>query len=266
VARRKTVKKRKTKKKRKRNYSFRDSLPVKSIILILLCVGVLSGAFYGLKYVFLNSSYFEIKEIEINNVRGYSFSSGERKLKKMYLDHNIFTVDLKNVAALIKKDFPQTRKVEVRRRLPDKLEIDVITRAPIAVIDAGGGVVIDKEGVVLTIGEDTPGLIKIRGIKFFLNIPSRGEKIKNRSLSTALLLAEGIQRKMHSETGKIDYMDVSDKNNVILVVSGVEIKMGVDDFLRKITKLKEILKDPDIDMVGIRYIDLRFKDVVISPR
>ncbi|MFC1644293.1 cell division protein FtsQ/DivIB, partial [Candidatus Omnitrophota bacterium] len=144
----------------------------------------------------LNSQFFTIKEIEVNESRGSSFAEGKQKLEKLYVGQNIFTVDLKQAQALIEKDFPELRKVEVRRNLPDELEIDILSREPIAVIAAGKGIVIDREGVVLALGEGDGDLVKIKGIKFFLIRPSRGEKVKSGVLSKALVLLEGLRKKM----------------------------------------------------------------------
>ena len=41
---------------------------------------------------------------------------------------------------------------------------------------------------------------------------------------------------------------------------------GERDFSEKVIKLRQILRDPNIDMKDINYIDLRFQDAVISPK
>jgi cell division septal protein FtsQ len=170
VARRRTSKK---KKMRDRAEGF---LPAKvfsarPILVLFLCAALIGGAFYGIRHFFLNSSFFAIREIVVNKDLGYSFREGERKLERLYLGRNIFTVDLKQVQVLIKNDFPQFKKVEVRRNLPEALEVDIVSRGPAALIDTGGGIIIDAEGVVLNVGEKSEGLIKIKGISFFLNRP-----------------------------------------------------------------------------------------------
>ncbi len=254
-------------KKRPSNFSFGGVLSARKVLIFVFCIVLTGAAVYGARYYFLNSKFFEIKEIVVNKDRGYSFGYGENKLRQLYLGRNIFTVDLAQVQTLIKNDFPYLKKVEARRNLPEALEVNIVSREPAAVIDTGGGIVIDSEGVVLTIGEETGSLIRIKGMSFFLNMPARGEKIANKSLDAALVLLDEINRKLPPAARKdMEYIDLSQRNNIVVELSGVPIKMGTEDFPEKINKLRRILADPNIDMKDINYIDLRFEDAVISPK
>ena len=93
----------------------------------------------------------------------------------------------------------------------------------------------------------------------------KGDAVQRNTIR-ALVLLEGMRKKMSSEKKYIEYIDISDRNNILLGIHGVPIKMGADNFSRKIDDLKGILKDPDISMRDINYIDLRFDDAVISPK
>ena len=227
---------------------------------------IIGGTFYGLRYFFLKSDFFVVREIYVNKDKGYAFKEGETKLNRLYSGRNIFQVDLKYAQTMIKSDFPQLKKVEVRRRFPDRLEVDIITREPVAVVDHGGGIVIDREAVVVALGYKGEGLTRIRGVGFFLNMPSRGEKIKNQMLEKGLVLIDGMRKKMPSRVKSVEYIDISDKNNIVLGISGVAVKMGADDFSHKLDRLDEMLRDPKLKLKDINYIDLRFKDAVIAPR
>lgn len=264
----KSSKKQSTKRKKQRSggFSTENLIPPKAVVIVLLVIALAAGIIYALGYYFLNSQAFEVKEIVVNKDRTYSFASGEQKLEGLYIGRNIFTVDLEQVQALINSDYPQLRKIEVRRNLPDVLEVDIVSRDPVAVIDTAGGVVIDREGVVLNIGNPAESLVKIKGIKFFINRPSTGEKIDNKALDKALILLEGFRKKIPSDKRSIEYINISDKNNIVVGIHGVTVKMGSDDFLRKIGELRAILNDPDINMSDINYIDLRFDNAVISPK
>lgn len=263
------TKRRKPAKKRssKANISLGRILTNKLFLGILLTAVIFAGAFFGMKHFFLNSKFFEVREITINKDRGYSFYEGEKKLNRLFNGRNIFKVDLGNCKRIIKNDYPQLRKVEVLRRLPDRLEVDIISRRPAAVLDANGGMVIDREAIVLSIGEEPEGLIKIRGINFFLNMPSRGERVENEALDKALILVDGLKHKMReSLREKIDFLSIADRNNIMISINGVKVKMGIDDFSNKIDKLNQILADPGVDFRDISYIDLRFGEAVIAPK
>ncbi|MEA3489127.1 MAG: cell division protein FtsQ/DivIB [Candidatus Omnitrophota bacterium] len=253
---------------RKKSGGFFDGkiFPVKQVIVLLVCAVIIAGAVYGVRYFFLKSDFFTIKEIAVNRAHNYPFQAGEKRLKNLYLGRNMFSVDLRQVQTLIINEFPQLSKVEVRRKFPNRLEIDIIGRSPVAVIDSAGGIIIDREGVVLNIGMEQRGLIKIKGISFFLSRPSRGEKMRNQTIDEVLVLLEGLRRKMGKYKEDIEYIDVSSRDNIVIGIRGVSVKIGSGDFSRKIDKLREIVGDPDIDMGDIKYIDLRFEDAVISPK
>ncbi|RKY42940.1 MAG: hypothetical protein DRP85_01030 [Candidatus Makaraimicrobium thalassicum] len=257
---------RRTSRKRKRVAAFLSgkAFSVKLALIFLVCAVVSAALVFSFRCFFLNSPLFTIKGLVINRDRGYAFREGEKKLKKIYVGRNIFTVDLRQAQRFIKNEFPEIEKAEVRRNLPDRMEIDIIRRKPVAVIDAGGGIAIDREGVVLSIGKSTGSLVKIKGISFFLNMPSKGGRIRDRSVARALALVAGISKRMHENKKDIEYIDISDRNNILLGICGVTVKMGGGDFPGKINILKEILEDPDIKTEDINYIDLRFEDAVIS--
>jgi cell division septal protein FtsQ len=178
----------------------------------------------------------------------------------------MFNINLKDVKMLIEREVPQLKSVAVRRVFPDRLEIDVVSREPVAFIDTAKGLVIDKEGVILGRGGIQKDLVEIKGIRFFFSAPARGERINNAMLDKALMLLEGLREKGLTTRHKVKDIDVSDKNNIQLGILGVKVKMGNNDFSQKTDKLKEILEDPDVNVKDIKYIDLRFEEAVISPR
>ena len=265
MARRKSPKKSKRSGKKRSGGGFSlGKIDAKPLITVFICVALLAGAGYGIWHFFMNSSFFRIKEISVTDDRGYTFEEGESEIRRLYMGANIFGADLKRISALIRNNFPQVQRVETRRQLPDKLEVDIISRTPVAVIDTAGGIVIDKEGVVLAVGTNEKDLIRVRGISFFLNMPSRGESIDNPNLQSALLLIQGMRKKMRNQLEDIEYVNISDRNNIIIGVRGTRVKIGTGDFSGKIDTLREMLNDPNIDMNDIQYIDLRFDDPVIS--
>jgi cell division septal protein FtsQ len=242
------------------------SIPPRPVMVGLAFLLLVLGVTAGSRYYFLTSSTFNVEDIVINKPAGYGFSMGEDKLTRLYRGRNIFTLDLDQIETLIRKDHPQIRNVEVKRYLPNMLEVDIVSREPFAYLDTGGGIVIDREGMVLWSGNVPGGIVKIQGISFFLTKPPTGSRIDNPSLDKALVLLEGLRRKARASGELIDHIDISDRNNIVVVIKGVEIRMGTDELSRKLDGLKEILDDPQIDMEGIRYIDLRFENPVISPR
>ncbi|MBU1894370.1 MAG: cell division protein FtsQ/DivIB [Candidatus Omnitrophica bacterium] len=235
----------------------------KVVLITAVILGLLIGASFVIRYYFCNSEIFNIKEISVNKDLNNVFEFDANKLNELYLGRNIFTINLNQAEIFLKNNFPQFKEVEVRKIFPNIMELNVVSRIPIAKIDFGD-IIIDEEGVVLAVGESTENLITIKGLKFFLNMPEVGKKIDSKVLNRALLLLRGLKREIEMETTSVDFVDVSDRNNVVLNIAAVEVKIGKNDFVRKIDALKEILNDPNMNVRDLRYIDLRFEDAVIS--
>ena len=258
--------------KKKRRKISKDELRIpavlrsKYVFFILASVLVAAGAFAGVRYFFLNSSFFNIKKVVINAGGGISFDEIKTTLKDTYNDRNIFTVDLRHTAALIISDFPQIKTVEIRRHMPDSLQIDILPRKPVAVIETAGGIMIDRDGVVLSLKRRTNDLVKINGVSFFLRKPAPGEKIDSDQVSQALSLIELLKRDNVLGYHRVKSIDVSDKRNLSLDIDNVNVKMGSGAFGRKTGQLKKMLNDPKVNMKGLDYIDLRFDEPVLSPK
>jgi hypothetical protein len=47
---------------------------------------------------------------------------------------------------------------------------------------------------------------------------------------------------------------------------GPIVIMGYEDFRERLRTLKDILRDPRLAIDRVNYIDVRFKDVAISPK
>lgn len=269
MARRKKTTRKKTarRKKRKTDLSFLKIFTNKYLLQFVALAVMLGAIGYGLYSFFTTSKFFSIKEVYVNKDHEYSFSGGERRLKGRYGGRNIFSVNLSEVQGYIQRGYPELKKVEVLRVLPDTIEVDIITREPAAYLDSrGGDIVIDKEGVVLTIGQKADNIIRIKGLNFFLNMPSRGEKIDNSVVREALKLGDVIDKRLSRYKKDIDYIDISDRNNIVLLIYEVPVKLGTSDFTWKIDKLNQILRDPNVKLQDINYIDLRFEEAVIGPK
>lgn len=228
---------------------------------------MLAAGIYGCRHFFLNSRFFTIQDCIVIKDGGYPLNEIEDKIKKLYTGRNIFTVNLKQISTMVIKDFPYLEEAEVRRSLPDKLEVNLTVRTPVAFIATGSGLVVDREAVVLAGDIDLEKtLVKIKGVSFFYRIPSPGQKVQTGLVNKALSMLGILREKGLIKRHNVRYIDVSDRNNILLCMDGVIVKMGKGGFTGKINRLNRILEDPKIEIKEIRYIDLRFEDAVISPR
>lgn len=236
------------------------------ILIPILCVIAFLSLIFLAKIYVCNNDSFLVKNVTINNVKGYTFENDDQRIRENYIGRNIFTINLKQAEIFIKNEFPHFKQVIVRRVFPDTVEIDIVAREPVAVIDTTSAIIIDAEGFVVDVDKKIEGITRIEGINFFFSVPKKGTTINNRNLEKALTILKGIKEILPGIKEDIDYLDVSDRRNILLSVKGVEIKMGESGFLRKLKKLQEIIQDPEMDISDMNYIDLRFEDAVISPK
>ena len=106
-------------------------------------------------------------------------------------------------------------------------------------------------------------LIVINGVSLWAK-PEAGTTIKERNLKIALALIKLLKEKSIHDVRAVD---VSDRRNAVFELqNGVKIKIGNEDFDSRLDMLKTTLRTKGLDFENIKYIDLRFKDVVIKPR
>lgn len=236
-----------------------------NLVLFVASVLIISLS-YGIYYFFTRHSFFDIKEIIVNTDAGYGSDDIKSSLYKAFIGRNIFKLDLRSVEEMANKKVINVKNILVKKVMPDKIEIIIAGRNPVAHLDSAKNLVIDSEGVILNPGTKHKNLIFIKGISFAFGPPKPGEKIKTLGVRKALLLIEAMEHKNISTKYQVGYIDISESDNIILGINGMAIKMGQDRFTAKIDKLLVMLKDPKINSKEISYIDMRFDNAIISPR
>lgn len=137
------------KKKKRRNYF----LP--NFIVAMIILG-------GLVYL-AGTETFEVKTITTKGNAHYT--TGEIvALGAIEPRHNIFTFPSKKVKEELLKD-PYIKDAVISRKLPDKIIITVEERLESASVEYGDKfVIIDREGIILRISDERPGVTLVRGI------------------------------------------------------------------------------------------------------
>jgi len=130
------------------------------------------------------SSYFPVKQINIDGRLRHTDAGELQQVAQQYIRGNIFRADLNGAQAAFVK-LPWIAKAEVRRRLPDTVDIRLTERIPVAHWDEGrllDGTVFDssyerKEPVTFKVTDVIPGWVEAlqlmnEGSKYTLYIPS----------------------------------------------------------------------------------------------
>ncbi|MEG2626602.1 MAG: FtsQ-type POTRA domain-containing protein [Anaerovoracaceae bacterium] len=139
-----------TRKKRKKKHYL-----VRFLVFIVVCVGL---------GFFVSSSFFDVTEIKVENNHYYK-SEEIINMANAKVGGNIFwEVNKSEIIGRLEGN-PYFEKVQVKRKFPNVLIIDVAERAQVAAIVYGDKyVVIDTNGVVLRKTDVEPKLTLLKGL------------------------------------------------------------------------------------------------------
>ena len=222
----------------------------------------------GARSFFYTSAYFNITSVDAKGVSENDRSFLKDKLLESYKGKNIFKVNLNEAAASLSARFPDAKDVIAKRALPDKLLIVVNFRKPVALLLDAKYFAVDREGYLLSHSavSSSGALPAISGI----DIKYNGrfiKKIESKNLKITLELLDEIKRSRLPPGYRLTTIEAGDIKNLSFYLNDIlEIRIGYENFGQRLRLLKKTLKDPRFAVEKIRYIDLRFEDIVISPR
>jgi cell division septal protein FtsQ len=236
-------------------------LPIRKILYAAAIILLLAAFFIFLR----NSPYFRLNDIKIIDRQNIAALDGARLLN-LYKGRNIFDIDIDSIASRIKSEHPIIERALVKRVLPDRLRIDIISRVPFAVIKSHGYFPVDRTGMVLSPEVRRGKLLVITGLSSWF-APRVGERLKGREIENAFLLIDALRGRRFSPGYEAATIDVANHRNLSFYFgNGIEVKIGGENFEERLKMLKKTLSRRDLDKASIKYVDLRFKDVVIGPK
>jgi len=234
----------------------------------ILTFGLLGSLIGGSCAFAVQSNLFSLQKITVENA---DLKTPEERFLFAGLrpGQPLLGIDLALVEDYVRRYHPEYRKVIVERVLPDQIRIEIQPRVPVAKVQLSRLYLIDSSGYVLP-----PSLMGSKDYPLIVGLPVSqknvgvGFKINYRPLDHALRIVRDLTARRVLGEHRLDHLDISDSRNFVLKVNGeIEIRMGLRNLAEKIDKLsKAIAGGMDLDPKKIRYIDLRFDDIVIQPR
>lgn len=236
-------------------------LPIKKILQISMIFVIIPSLYMIIKH----SDYFNLAGIKVIDERSTAAALDEELLKQ-YRGRNIFDIDIDLLAAGIESDYPTIKRAVVSRTLPDTLEIEIMPRAAVALLSSHEYFPVDRTGMVLPPAAKGEGLPVINGLSIWLN-PRAGERLESKQLDIAFLLLDALKESAFRSDYTVTTINATNSSNLSFYLkNGIEVKIGRKAFPDRLKMLKATLEKPDLDKGNIRYVDLRFRDVVIGPR
>lgn len=242
--------------------TFFYSLPY---VLSLTTLGILFG---GVVAYAVNSSTFRLEQVKILNI-GSLTPEQSFQFSELRRGENLIQLDLVAVQQVIKRRHPEFKEVRVRRVLPNRIEILLKRRTPVAQVAFSRYVQVDKDLVVLPGSSTAPfrNLTIIEGCPLPKGGLAVGASVADSATQRALRLMDAIKRSNILRKHALTKIDIADPRNVTLIVDGaIEIRIGNSHFVERLKILDQTLKNQELNPAKVRYIDLRFDDVVVGMR
>ncbi|MFH1847596.1 MAG: cell division protein FtsQ/DivIB [Candidatus Omnitrophota bacterium] len=242
----------------------------KQVVILLACMISLLICYNAGRGFIFNSGYFIVEDVEVVLVGGARLpNSTVRSLLNLEKGNNMFAVNLAEMKKYILREYPEIKSVAVARMLPNKLSFKVRPRIPVAQISLGFNYcLVDAEGVILPhmrhLMLDSMPVIK--GLDSQEVVRNLGEEYDSGRLREAISLIKAVERSLFYQEHQLHMVDVADEKNISLIIEGgLEVKVGSDEFESKLDLLDKVFRE-GIDKRHVKYIDLRFGDVVIGTK
>lgn len=242
----KNVKREPKKLTKKQEMARRKRKRVLRVIKYLTLLAIIIG---GIVYTLL-SPIFNIKNIE---VYGNSKISSDTiiSLSGLSINQNIFSFWTSNIKDAIKQN-AYIDKVQISRKIPDKIEISVQERVATYMLTLGNAYVyINNQGYILEITSKKLAVPVIIGYNTPAEEIVEGNRLNEtdlEKLNDVLKIMEAASSGDNKLAELITQIDISDKNNYILDISSEKKKIylgDVSDLSTKILWINKILKDEE---------------------
>lgn len=246
----------------------REYIANKAAVIVVSFVFVILASLL-IKAFFEKSDYFRLRAVDTKGAAEASLAGMKSDILRQYKDRNIFKIGLKTIANSLEPRYPDAKEILVKRALPDRLLIELKFRRPVALLGGGQVYPIDREGVILVNIDSMrlKDLPMVRGIDPRLAGKGR-RKNESKNLSIALDLIDEIKSTRFLDKFGVRLIDAGDIRSLSFSLGdGAPIVIiGYEDFKERLDTLKDVLRDPRLALDKINYIDVRFKDVAISPK
>ena len=241
---------------------------VRNLHIIIIAASLIFIA-RGTYNLLLHSDYFAVKEVEMLRVEGKETVADSSSRLRLEEGINIFRLNLERCQRQIEQSHPEFKNIKVNKVLPDKVIVFFEKRIPICQVKSKGLYLVSKEAVVLPSPRSRASaeLPTITGIYINEKKLPADRKLHSASMRRALELIQQIKQTEFNENYKITEIDVYEEYNpIIQLENGIQVKIGKRNFAKIEPALNEVLEDLESKGLRPKSIDLRFDDIVVTPR
>ncbi|MEP6822918.1 MAG: FtsQ-type POTRA domain-containing protein [Chthoniobacterales bacterium] len=238
----------------------------KIVLCLLAGAAVFYGIRYGAKQLFFENPDYRLSKIEVqtdgNLQRQQILTAAELREGE-----NIFSVNLARVQERLQK-LPQVDEVQVTRKMPAEIDVQIVERKPVAWITAA-------EGVSNLFSDDDGFLVDARGVMMrekkllpeYLGLPviagatkeklEPGKAVETLEVKAALELLRLSTRSFMQTRFQLREIDVS-KGYCLIVTdkNRTRVTFGIDDLDKQLQRLEQFLVFTDDSRMELETVNL----------
>jgi cell division septal protein FtsQ len=229
----------------------------------LLAAGLIAGGAWLLWGYVQQADAFRVAQVRLP-------MDSSLKVKQSLIGMNIWAVDLQALARELQAQQPWLKEVRVLRVLPNTLRIQAILRQPVAQVQLQAWYPVDKDGFIIPNGQHAPAdrLVRLRGLAHVKAPLKVGAVSTDERMVVALRVLSTLQRSPALISRSVTEIDVEDPQQIKFhLADGTEVRCGSEAELHmQLERLRAALRAIQRRQIEARYIDVRFKEPVVSPQ
>lgn len=220
-------------------------------LVLPAAVVILVGALLGVGFLwFRDSSFVAVKQVTITGAEGSQAEEIRAALRSAAEDMTTLHVREDALRAAVRQ-YPSVASVRASADLPDRLRIEVRSRAPVAVLDTGQRrIAVAGDGTVLT-GSGTDGLPRVK-----VSAPPGGERVRGDGPTALVALLAAAPAPLRARTERAF---LGPDGLTVVLRDGPRLRFGRGDRLEaKWAAAARVLADEQAQ--GAAYLDLRLPE------
>ena len=250
---------------RKKNKKSRVKIVVLQYVILAVFFAALTFFICDRTRTFLTSApMFVIRDVG----REASLQFIQSPILDQLKGRNIFAVNLRSVQRALQAEYPEVDRLRIERRFPDTIYLSARKREPFAYIAAGSqDILLDRNGYVLSLNtlpvSQWPSILGVPLPREF----ALGKPLRSEQLRVALEIISAGNENPHLRDRPILSVDVTQLSKIAVRVTGdVTVFLDRDKIVQRVTTLGILLREGDLDLAQISYIDLRFKEPILGKK
>ncbi|MEO5722454.1 MAG: FtsQ-type POTRA domain-containing protein, partial [Chthoniobacterales bacterium] len=238
----------------------------KVVLSALVCAALVFGVRYGAKQLFFENPDYRLSKIDVQT-DGTLQRADILEMAEMQEGENIFSVNLARVQERL-LELPQVDEVQVVRKMPSEIAIQIVERKPVAWITSEKGVsnlfssengfLVDARGAVMREKKLLPEYLGLPVIAGATNETlTSGQTVQSFEVKAALELLRLSTRSFMQTRFQVREIDVS-KGYCLLVTdkNRTRVTFGFDDLDAQLQRLEQFLVFTDDSRMELETVNL----------